>query len=184
MPVTWAFPPDPAASSRRPSRRRPGLGTDWGNGRGWTGDRSWTDDRAGAQPSRCPRVDTGGTLTTHSRPTGPFGRRPARTPVFPRIHTSDDEDEGVISRISRTTLWVGTLRSGVAGGSPGAAATERSTRGFPPRGSNRHDEHRHDAEQSAAPASGAQKTTTSAACAHTDTGASAGEPTELGWVER
>ena len=56
---------------------------------------------------------------------------------IPRIHTCDDEDEGVISRNSRTTLWVGTLRpeaselspKGIAAGTRGGERIE--VRGFP-----------------------------------------------------
>ena len=67
---------------RRPTRTKPpitpdrprtpghGLGTEPGD----AGDRSWTVTVAGAQPSRCPRVDNRKTLTPHSEPTGPFRR--------------------------------------------------------------------------------------------------------------
>jgi hypothetical protein len=52
------------------ARHRDGLGMEQGD----AGDSRWTATGRGAQPSRCPRVDTGDALTTHSRPTGPFGR--------------------------------------------------------------------------------------------------------------
>jgi hypothetical protein len=60
--------------SCRQSRGRRGAraGNDLGIQQGDAGDSRWTTDGRGAQPSRCPRVDTGDALTTHSRPTGPF----------------------------------------------------------------------------------------------------------------
>ena len=66
--------PDRPGPRRRRGRQRP---TRSGNGlgiqQGHTGDSRWTTTGRGAQRSRCPRVDTGDALTTHSRPTGPFG---------------------------------------------------------------------------------------------------------------
>ena len=59
----------------RPSvcrRGTPPPAHDLGIQQGDTGDSRWTTVGRGAQPSRCPRVDTGDALTTHSRPTAPF----------------------------------------------------------------------------------------------------------------
>src|SRR5688572_28370255 len=67
----WCTRPCPPCrpECRRPTRRRH-LGTPPGE----AGDREWTARDVGAQPSRCPRVDNRKPLTTHNRPTGPFGR--------------------------------------------------------------------------------------------------------------
>jgi hypothetical protein len=61
-------------TARHPRDTARRLGTTLGIQQGDTGDSRWTTTGRGAQPSRCPRVDTGDALTTHSRPTGPFGR--------------------------------------------------------------------------------------------------------------
>jgi hypothetical protein len=66
--------PVPGVGRRRPpcSGRTPGYGL--GTDAGGTGDRGWRDGGRCAQPSRCPRVDTGVRTSTHSRPTCRLGR--------------------------------------------------------------------------------------------------------------
>ena len=62
----------PTAGPRRGGQPPVRTGNDLGIEQGHTGDSTWTTTGRGAQPSRCPRVDTGDAVTTHSRPTGPF----------------------------------------------------------------------------------------------------------------
>ena len=60
-------------AGRAPAPPADGLRHDLGTAAGDAGDRGWRDGDRGAQPSSCPRVDNRKTLTTHNRPTGPFG---------------------------------------------------------------------------------------------------------------